>query len=92
MDMDREIERLKKEILVLNARIKTLEGKEHRRSIFKSIKFLFSIAIIGLVAFGIWKGYDYITNYIPNYLDEQIQELNPFSDISNNKNGLNSEM
>lgn len=79
--MDRDLEKLKKEILILNERIKVLEGKEHRRSIFKSVKFLFSILIIGIVAFGIWKGYDYVTNYIPDYLDKQIEELNPFSDI-----------
>ena len=75
--MDKEVERLKKEVLILNERVKTLEGKEHRRSIFKSIKFLITIAIIGTLAFGAWKAYDYVTNYIPNYLEEKIDELNP---------------
>ena len=82
MEMDREIEKLKKEILILNARIKTLEGKEHRRSIFKSVKFLFGIVVVALVAFGIWKGYDYVTNYIPSYLEDKINDLNPFPDVS----------
>ena len=82
--MDKEVERLKKEILILNQMIKVLEGKEHRRSIFKSIKFLVMVAIIGLIAFGVWKAYDYITNYVPTYLEEQIKELNPFGDIVEN--------
>ena len=81
--MDREVERLKKEILILNERVKILEGKEHRRSIFKLFKFLLTILVIGLVAFGIWKAYDYITNYIPTYLEEKVDELNPFSDVVN---------
>ena len=81
--MDRELERLKKEVLVLNERIKILEGKEHRRSIGKSIKSLFTVAFICLLIFLGWKAYDYVTNYIPNYLDEKIDELNPFSDIEN---------
>lgn len=79
--MEREVERLKKEIIILNERIKVLEGKEHRRSIAKSIKTLINIAVILLVAFGVWKAYDYITNYIPNYLEQQIEELNPFADV-----------
>ena len=81
--MDREVEKLRKEIIILNERVKILEGKEHRRSINKSIKFLVNMVIIGLVALGIWKAYDYVTNYIPNYLDEKIDELNSFSDIGN---------
>lgn len=84
--MDREVERLKKEILILNQRVKILEGKEHRRSIGKSIKFLLTVVIISLVAFGIWKAYDYITNYIPTYLEEQIKEINPFSDVISSNN------
>lgn len=78
--MDREVERLKKEILILNQRVKILEGKEHKRSVFKSIKFLATIAIIGLISFGVWKAYDYITNYVPTYLEEQIKAINPFGD------------
>ena len=78
--MDREVERFKKEILILNQRVKILEGKEHKRSVFKSIKFLATIAIIGLISFGVWKAYDYITNYVPTYLEEQIKAINPFGD------------
>lgn len=79
--MDREVEKLRKEIIILNERVKILERNEHRRSIGKSIKTLFTIAIICLLTFGIWKAYDYATNYIPNYLEEKIDELNPFSNI-----------
>lgn len=78
--MDKEVEKLKKEILILNERIKVLEGKEHRRSIAKSIKTLFTIAIICLLIFVGWKAYDYVTNYVPNYLEEKIDELIPFPD------------
>lgn len=78
--MDRELDRLKKEISILNERIKVLEGKEHRRSIAKSIKNLINIVLICLVIFGAWKAYDYVTNYIPNYLEEKIDDLNPFFD------------
>ena len=84
--MDKEVERLKKEVLILNARIKVLEGKEHRRSIFKSVKFLLGVVILSLVAFGIWRGYDYVTNYLPNYLEDKINDLNPFPDVPSSSN------
>ena len=84
--MDKEVERLKKEILILNARVKVLEGKEHHRSIFKLVKFLIGIALFALIAFGIWKAYDYITNYVPTYLEEQIKAINPFGDTFNSLN------
>lgn len=77
--MDREVERLKKEILVLKERVSVLEGIEHRRSIKKSLRTLINIVLIGIVAFAIWRAYDYVTNYIPNYLDEKVNELNPFN-------------
>ena len=77
--MEKEIQSLKKEILILKERINVLEGKEHRRSIKKSFKTLFNIILVGVVVFTIWRAYDYVTNYIPNYLEEKVNELNPFN-------------
>ena len=77
--MEREVESLKKEILVLKERVKVLESKEHHRSIKKSLKTLVNIVLIGAAIFAIWRAYDYVTNYIPNYLDEKVSELNPFN-------------
>lgn len=77
--MERELEKLKKEISVLQGRVRYLEGKEHKREVTKSIKFLFNVIIIAVVLLSAWKAYDYVTNYIPNYLQEQIDKLNPFN-------------
>lgn len=79
--MDREVDKLKKEVLILRERVSILEGKEHRRSVMRSVKTLINIGVILLFAFGIWKAYDYVNNYLPNYLEEKVLELNPFGDI-----------
>lgn len=82
--MEKEVEKLRTEILVLKERINILEGKEHRRGITKSIRGLFHIILMLGGALLIWKGYDYVTNEVPNYLDEKVSELNPFGDVNYN--------
>jgi len=79
--MEKEVDKLKMEILVLKERINILEKKEHRRGILKSVRLLINIILLLGFVFIIWKGYDYITNYIPNYLEEKIDEIIPFSDV-----------
>lgn len=77
--MNNELEALQKEISLLNKRIAVLERKENRRQAYKYFKVLITMALLGVIAFGIWKAYDYVTNYIPNYLEEKIDEVNPFN-------------
>lgn len=75
--MDDEIKDLKLEIKVLNKRIEILEAKERRRSAFKRVKIIFDILLLALLAYGVWYSYDYITNYIPNKIDDTIKEIVP---------------
>ena len=80
--MEKEVEKLRTEVMILKERISILEGKEHRRGIMKSIKGLFHIILMLGGALLIWKGYDYVTNEVPNYLEEKVNELNPFTDVN----------
>ncbi len=76
--MNPEVEKLKSEIELLKKRINSLEGRENRRRAFKYFKMIIKICLIGLILFGIWRGYDYMVNGIPNIIEEKISDLNPF--------------
>ena len=73
-----DIEKLEKEIILLKKRISALEGKENRRKAFGYVKAIVKIVIILLIAFGIWKGYDYVVNGIPKLIENKVSDLNPF--------------
>ncbi len=80
--MEKEIERLEEEILVLQKRISVLEGKENRRKAFGYIKLIGKIISICLIVFGIWKGYDYVVNGIPQLIEDKISNINIFKKLS----------
>lgn len=73
--MEDEVEKLKTEIKVLNKRISILERNESRRKFFHRIKIIVDIIVIALIAFGLWYGYNYITNYIPDHMNEIIDGI-----------------
>ena len=73
-----DIEDLKEEIDILKKRISVLEGKENRRKAYSYFKIIIKIILILLIIFGIWKGYNYIVNEIPNMINDSIKNLNPF--------------
>ena len=79
--MKDEVLELKEEIEILNKRIGILEKKENRRRAFTYIKVLVKVLLIGAIAFGIWKGYEYVVHEVPNMMEEKIKELNPFKGI-----------
>lgn len=72
---------LRREIEVLNKRISVLEKRDSRRRSFTYLKVIIKILLIGALAFGIWKGYEYVVHEIPNMMEEKIKELNPFKGI-----------
>ena len=72
-----ELEKLKTEIKILNKRISILEGRERRRSAFKKIKFVIDVIILLAIGYGIWYSYDYVTNYIPEQIENGFKDLLP---------------
>lgn len=62
--MEKEIEKLKLDIKVLEKRISFLERKEKRRKIFSIIKIIF---ILTLVIFIVLKLYDYYQEIVKLY-------------------------
>ena len=84
-----DVESLKEEIEILEKRISILEKIEGRRKVKTYISIIIKIILIGFVAFSVWKAYDYVTNYIPNLIKNQINELNPVDDIKDKISDLN---
>ena len=73
-----EIEKLEAEVVLLKKRIDVLEKRENRRKALGYLKVLVKVLVIGALIFGVWKGYDYIVNGIPNLVEEKIKDINPF--------------
>lgn len=76
--MENDIDKLEEEILLLKKRISILEGKENRRRAFGYIKLIVKILLILLIAFGIWRAYDYVSNDVPKLIEDKISSINPF--------------
>ena len=77
-DVSKDIDELEDEIEYLKKRVSILEKKDNRRTSFKYLKIIAKILFWGLILFGIWRGYDYVVNGLPNMINEKIKEINPF--------------
>ena len=71
--MDEDIDELKEEIIYLKKRIDILEKTERKRKAFKLLRIIIKIIFYGLIIFGIWKAYDYLTNEVPNMVSEEVE-------------------
>ena len=76
--MSEDVLELQNEIETLNKRISVLEKRESQRRALSYLKLIIKILLIGALAFGIWKGYEYVVHEIPNMMEEKINSLNPF--------------
>ena len=77
-DVSKDIDELEDEIEYLKKRVSILEKKDNRRTSFKYLKIIIKILFFVLFIFGIWKGYDYVVNGLPNMINDKIREINPF--------------
>ena len=75
--MEREIEELKQELMILNKKVEILERKENTRRVISYVKVLVKIILIMALAYGAWRGYEYVVKEVPNIMEEKIKELNP---------------
>ena len=75
--MDNEVMELKEEIEFLSKRIETLEKSESRRKAFVYTKILIKVVLLLATVYGVWRGYEYVVNEIPNIMEEKIKEINP---------------
>ena len=75
--MEREIEELKQELMILNKKVEILERKENTRRVISYVKVLVKVILIAALAYGAWRGYEYVVNEVPNIMEEKIKELNP---------------
>lgn len=75
--MEKEIEKLEQEVTLLKKKISILEAKENKRQAFKYLKIFIKLALTIVLLFGIWKGYNYVVNELPNIMEDKINDLNP---------------
>lgn len=75
--MEEEILELKEEINLLTRKVEILEKKENNRKAFGYLKILIKIILVGALSFGVYWGYKYLINELPNIIEEKIKDLNP---------------
>lgn len=75
--MEGEIKELKEEINLLNRRIEILEKKDNQRRALAYGKALIKIILIGVIAYAVYRGYDYVINELPTVIEEKFNEINP---------------
>lgn len=75
--MEEEIRELRQEISILNKKVEILEHKESKRRAYFYLRLLFKIILILALAYGVWRGYEYVSKELPNIMEEKIKELNP---------------
>ena len=73
--MENEILELKEEIKVLEKRIDALERSNNNRKAAIYFKAIVKVCLLLLVVFGIWRGYEYVKNEIPNLIDDKVKEI-----------------
>ena len=70
-----DIEDLENEIEVLKKRIEILESCENKRKISKNIHAIIKICLFLLFIYGVYKGYEYIKQDVPNIIESKIKEI-----------------
>lgn len=75
--MEEEIEELKEEVMLLTRKVELLEKKDNHRRAYSYAKILIKLILTLLVCFGLYLGYHYVVNELPNMIEDKIKELNP---------------
>lgn len=72
--MEEEILELKEEINLLTKKVEILEKKDNHRKAFTYIKILVKILLIGALAYGVYRGYEYVVKELPNIIVDKVKD------------------
>lgn len=75
--MEEEILELREQINILTEKVEILEKKENHRKAYNYLKILIKVILVGALAFGVYWGYRYVVDELPNVIEEKIKDLNP---------------
>ena len=80
--MDSELMELREEVELLTRKVEILEKKENHRKAYAYIKILAKILLTLAIAYGVYRGYQYIVDELPNIIEEKIKDLNPLRKLT----------
>ena len=58
-----------------------LQLQVYSKIICQITTLIFKIILILALAYGVWRGYEYVVNEIPRMMEEKIKDLNPLKGI-----------
>jgi hypothetical protein len=73
--MEAEIQKLRDEVKYLSRKVDILEKKEKNRVAMSYLKILIKVIVIGALSYGIYWGYRYVVNELPNVVVEKVKDL-----------------
>ena len=72
--MGSEVEALREEVNLLARKVEILESKENKRKAMTYVKVLVKVILIASLAYGVYRGYDYIVHELPNIIVEKLKD------------------
>lgn len=72
--MEGQIQELKREIDLLNAKVESLENKEKKRKTLSYVRLLLKVAIILFSIYGLFWSYNYLVEEVPKILQEKVKD------------------
>ena len=70
-----ELQELREEVELLTKKVELLESKENKRKAFSYLKILFKIILIGVCIYGVYWGYNYVVNELPNVIVDKVKDV-----------------
>ena len=70
-----EIQELRKEVELLTKKVEVLEKKENQRKAMSYLKILFKVIAIAAIIYGVYRGYDYVVNELPNVIVDKVKNV-----------------
>lgn len=72
--MEEEILELREEIDLLTKKVEILEKKENHRKALTYVKILVKIVLIGALAYGVYRGYEYLVKELPTIIVDKVKD------------------
>lgn len=73
--MEKEIQELREEVKYLTKKIEILEKKEKNKVAISYLRVLIKVIIVGALSYGIYWGYRYVVNELPNVVVQKVKDL-----------------
>ena len=79
--MEEEILELREEVELLTRKVELLEKKENHRKAYAYLKILGKVLLTLAISYGVYWGYKYVVDELPNIIVNKVKEANPLNGL-----------